>query len=47
MNDFVDKWLTGMKNDGIKPSIFPTDDDTAVVKIDVILKDLEVELENY
>ncbi len=36
-----------MKNDGIKLSIFPTDDDTAVVNIDVILKDLETEFENY
>ncbi|MED3687703.1 hypothetical protein P4534_02445 [Peribacillus butanolivorans] len=40
-------WLTGMKTDGIKPSIFRTDDDTAVVNIDVILKDLEAELDNY
>lgn len=36
-----------MKTDGIKPSIFRTDDDTAVVNIDVILKDLEAELDNY
>jgi hypothetical protein len=47
LDDFIDKWLTGMKNDGIKPSIFPTDDDTVVVSIDVILNDLETELENY
>lgn len=47
LDDFIDKWLIGMERDGVKPSIFPTDDDTAVVNIDVILKDLETELENY
>jgi hypothetical protein len=44
---FIDKWLTGMKKDGIKPSIFPTDDDTALVNIDVLLHDLEAEIGKY
>ncbi|MGX2959776.1 DUF2750 domain-containing protein [Peribacillus sp. JNUCC 23] len=44
---FMDKWLTGMNSDGIKPSIFPTDDNTVLVNIDVIINDLETELENY
>jgi hypothetical protein len=47
LDDFMEKWLTGMKKDGIKPSIFPTDDDTSVANIEVILNDLEAELENY
>ena len=47
LNNFIDKWLTGMDSDGIRPSIFPTDADTAVVEIDVILRDLLTELEIY
>ncbi|WP_191557680.1 DUF2750 domain-containing protein [Metabacillus idriensis] len=47
LDEFIEKWLTGMKKDGIKPSIFPTEVNTAVVSIDVIIKDLETELENY
>jgi hypothetical protein len=47
LDDFINDWLTGMKTDGNKPSIFPTDDDTAVVNIDVLLNDIENELENY
>jgi hypothetical protein len=38
---FINKWITGMKNDGMKPSIFPTEDIIAVVNIDVFLYDLE------
>jgi hypothetical protein len=41
------KWLTGMKTDGIKPSIFPTDEDKAVGNIDTLLIDLENQLEYY
>jgi hypothetical protein len=36
-----------MKKDGIKPSVFPTDIDTAVLEVDVLLEDLKAELEKY
>jgi hypothetical protein len=47
LDDFIGKWLTGMKADGIRPTIFPTESDTAVVDIEIITRDLEHELENY
>ena len=47
LEEFINDWLSGMKTDRIKPSIFPTADDTVVVNIDVLLNDLENELENY
>lgn len=45
--EFIDKWLVGMRKDGIKPSIFPTNEDSVMVEIDVILNDINNELENY
>lgn len=45
--DFIDKWLVGMKKDGAKPSIFPTNQVSVVVELDVLLSDLNNELENY
>lgn len=45
--EFMDKWLEGMKKDKIKVSIFPNSIDTAIVEIDVLLRDLNSELENY
>jgi hypothetical protein len=47
LDDFMDEWLVGMKKDNVRPSIFPTDEDAALVEIDVLLKDLNSELENY
>ncbi|MGX1193087.1 DUF2750 domain-containing protein [Metabacillus sp. SLBN-84] len=47
LDDFIEKWLTGMKKDGIIPSIFPSENDRVAVSIDVLFKDLETELENY
>lgn len=47
LDDFIKKWLTGMKKDGIAPSIFPSESAAAAVSIDVLLKDLETEMENY
>lgn len=44
---FIEKWLPGMKADGIKPSIFPTDTDSAVMDVDTLKADLEAELEKY
>lgn len=45
--DFMDNWLVAMKKDGIIPSIFPTDEDVATVEIDILLRDIKSELENY
>jgi hypothetical protein len=38
--DFIDKWLVGMKKDGVKPSIFPTNQVSVVVEIEPLLRDL-------
>lgn len=45
--EFIDEWLVGMKKDGFKPSIFPTEEDAALVEIDILLSDINSELENY
>lgn len=47
LDDFINKWLPGMKEDDILPSIFWNNNDSVVVKVDVIISDLENELENY
>jgi hypothetical protein len=45
--EFIDEWLVGMKEDGVKPSIFPTEDNATLVEIDVLLRDIKTELEKY
>jgi len=45
--EFIDEWLVGMKKDKVRPSIFPTNENTAMVEIDILLRDLNLELENY
>jgi hypothetical protein len=45
--EFIDKWLVGMREDRVRPSIFPTNEDAVLVEIDVLLRDLNNELENY
>lgn len=35
--EFIEKWLVGMRNNGVNPSIFPTNKDSVMVEIDVIL----------
>jgi hypothetical protein len=45
--EFIDEWLVGMRMDALKPSIFPTNQDSAMLEIDVLLNDLNNELENY
>lgn len=45
--EFIDEWLPNMKEDGLKPSIFWNNHDSAVVNIDILLEDLNRELENY
>ncbi|MGV2941294.1 DUF2750 domain-containing protein [Mesobacillus sp. LC4] len=47
LRDFLEKWLPGMKVDGFKPSIFPTDTDSAVMDVDTLCEDIEEELEKY
>ena len=36
-----------MKKELVKPTIFPINKDSVMVEIDVLLKDLNSELENY
>lgn len=45
--DFIDKSLVGMKRDGVRPTVFPTNKDAVMVDIDVILRNLYNEIENY
>ena len=45
--EFIDNWLVGMKKDIIKPSIFPINEDSVIVEIDVLLRDITSELEKY
>lgn len=47
LDEFLNEWLPKMKEDRNKPSIFSNNEDSAVVEVDVILKDLNTELENY
>lgn len=44
---FLEKWIPGMRSDGVKPSMFPTDTDSALMNVDTLREDLEAELENY
>ena len=47
LDEFINEWLPGMREDGVVPSIFWNNDDSAVVEVNIILNDLERELENY
>lgn len=47
LDEFLEEWLPGMKEDGNKPSIFWNNDDAALVDVDILLQDLRNELENY
>lgn len=47
LDSFMSKWLTGMKEDGLKPSIFWNNKDSIVVETNVLLSGIEEELENY
>jgi hypothetical protein len=40
--EFIDEWLVGMKEDRVKPSIFPINKDSVMVVIDVLLRDLYI-----
>lgn len=45
--EFIDDLLPHLKEEGIKPSIFFNNDDSAVLEVDVLIKDINIELENY
>ncbi|HNX59683.1 MAG TPA: DUF2750 domain-containing protein, partial [Spirochaetota bacterium] len=47
LDEFIQEWLPGMKKDGNTPSVFWNTIDSAMVEVDVILRDLNNELENY
>ncbi len=47
LEDFLNKWLIGMKTDGYKISVFPTNTKAVIVEIDILLNDLTCELEKY
>lgn len=47
LEDFMQEWLPGMKEDGIKLSIFWNNVDSAVLDIDTLILDLEDELKKY
>jgi hypothetical protein len=48
LESFLDKWVTGMIEDGISPAVFPTPQGLGVV-VDPsrLAKDLEEEMEQY
>ena len=48
LDAFIDKWIPGMKNDGLSLAIFQTPENKGIfVESDLILSDLENELEQY
>ncbi|AOH55144.1 hypothetical protein ABE28_012365 [Peribacillus muralis] len=47
LDEFIQGWLPGLKEDGIRPSIFWNNADSAVLEIDLLILDLEEELKKY
>lgn len=47
LDEFINDWLPGIKEDQHKPSIFWNRYDSAVLEINVLLNDLVQELEKY
>lgn len=47
LEEFINDWLPGIKDDGYKVSIFWNNDDSAVLAVDILLRDLGIELEKY
>lgn len=47
LEEFINDWLPGIQDDGYKVSVFWNNDDSAVLEVDTLLKDLEKELEKY
>jgi hypothetical protein len=47
LEEFIDDWIPGMKVDGNKVEIFWNNNESSLPELDALLKDLELELENY
>ncbi|GGJ94756.1 hypothetical protein GCM10007063_16610 [Lentibacillus kapialis] len=47
LEEFIEEWLPGMDADGIRPSIFWNNTDSAVLETHTLKLDLEEELNNY
>ncbi|MCM3128457.1 MULTISPECIES: DUF2750 domain-containing protein [unclassified Paenibacillus] len=47
LSEFVVEFLPQLKKDGIRPSIFFNNEDSAVLEVDILIRDIEAELENY
>ncbi|HHW38526.1 MAG TPA: DUF2750 domain-containing protein [Bacillales bacterium] len=47
LEEFINDWLPGIKDDGYRVSVFWNNDDSAVLEVDTLLKDLGSELEKY
>ncbi|TDL92418.1 DUF2750 domain-containing protein [Vibrio vulnificus] len=47
LDEFIQEWLPGLKEDDINPSIFWNNVDSAVLEIDILILDLEEELKKY
>lgn len=45
--EFIDEWLPRLKEDGLKPSVFFNNDDSAVLEVDTVIRDLREELGKY
>ena len=45
--EFMDELLPQLKEDGIKPSVFFNNDDSAVLEVKTLIRDLKAELEKY
>jgi hypothetical protein len=47
LEEFINEWIPGMKEDGVKAAIFWINNESALPELDILLEDLELELENY
>ncbi|WP_043931732.1 DUF2750 domain-containing protein [Bacillus sp. EB01] len=47
LEDFISKWIPGMKRDGLRVSVFWNNKNSIMMDIDRLLGDLKEELENY
>ncbi|WP_420869755.1 hypothetical protein [Cohnella ginsengisoli] len=47
LQEFMDELLPQLEEDGIKPSIFFNNDDSAVLNVETLIRDLKEELDKY
>ncbi|MEK5057931.1 hypothetical protein BK126_06525 [Paenibacillus sp. FSL H7-0326] len=47
LSGFIEEFLPQLKKDGIKPSIFFNNDDSAVLEVNTLIEDIETEFEKY